>query len=455
MSKSSPIETLNSGNTVNLLESLMKNALRNGANAADCLAVTGTALSVSQRLGKREDLERSETCDIGLRVFIDKRQAIVSSTDLSTRALDELVQRALAMAKAVPEDPFCGLADSSLLAENFKDLDLFDEHQCSAEELYERAGMAEDAARIHPGITNSEGGDARWGQNFVTLLNSDGFIGGYKTSSHSTSVAVVAEKNDSMERDYDYSISRHLEDLRDAREIGQRAAERTVKRLNPRKAKTSQVPVVFDPRISGSILGHFAGALSGPMIARGSSFLSKHLGEQIFPKDITIIDDPARIRGLGSKPFDGEGVTNKKTLLAKDGILKSWILDSCSARQLGLETTGHAQRGTTSVPSPSTTNLFLAAGNLSPSALVGCISSGLYVTELIGFGVNQITGDYSRGASGFWIENGEITYPVSEVTIAGNLKHMFMHLTPANDLEFTFATNAPTIRIDGMTVAGA
>ena len=438
-----------------LLDDLIRKALVLGADAADALRVGGVSLGVSQRLGKREDLERSETSDVGFRVFIGKRQAIVSSTDTSPAALAELVERAVAMARVVPEDPYCGLADPDLLASVVDDLDLFDVHECDADELYDRAAEAEDAARAHPGITNSEGADASWSVRTVDLATSHGFAGRYQTSSYSVSAAVVAGEGTAMERDYDYAVARHLEDLEDAADVGRRAGERTVKRLNPRKAETSQVPVVFDPRVSGGIVGHFSGALTGPAVARGTSFLKDRKGRQVFPTNVTVTDDPHRARGLASKPFDGEGVSNQRTVLAKSGVLETWILDSASARQLGLKTTGHAGRGASSPPSPSTTNLYMDAGEPTPRDLMADISSGFYVTELIGFGVNPITGDYSRGAAGFWIENGEISRPVSEVTIAGNLKDMFMNLVPANDLKFRYATNAPTLRIDGMTVAGA
>lgn len=452
---STSTSTLTTCSQPDLLNDLIEKALRLGADAADALMMDGVSLSVSQRLGKREDLERAEANDLGLRVFIGKRQAIVSSTDTSAETLDELVERAVAMAKVATEDPFCGLADQSLLAKNWNDLDLYDSHESTAEELYDRAAIAEDAARAHPGITNSEGADASWSTNTVHLATSHGFSGSYKSSSYSISTAVVAGEGTEMERDYDYSLSRHLDDLEDPAELGRRAGERTVKRLNPRKAETAQVPVILDPRISGGILGHFTSALAGTAVARGTSFLKEHMGKPVFPPNVTVIDDPHRMRGLASKPFDGEGVTNQKTILAEAGILKTWILDSASARQLELKTTGHARRGTSSPPSPSTTNLYMTPGDLNSDALLENIASGFYVTELIGFGVNQVTGDYSRGAAGFWIENGELIHPVSEVTIAGNLKDMFMNLTPAEDLEFRYATNAPTLRIDGMTVAGA
>lgn len=455
MPNSSTTSTASEGSAADLLNDLIQQALKLGADAADAVKVGGISLSVSQRLGKREDLERSEANDLGLRVLIGKRQAIVSSTDTSAAALAELVERAAAMAKVAPEDAYCGLADPTLLAQASEDLDLFDAHESDAEELYERAAIAEDAARSHSGITNSEGADASWGSGTVELATSHGFSGSYRTSSFSVSAAVVAGEGTAMERDYDYSVARHLADLEDAGEVGRRAGERTVKRLNPRKAETAQVPLVFDPRISGGIVGHFASALTGPAVARGTSFLKDHMGGQVFPANVTISDDPHRIRGLASKPFDGEGVANHKTVLADAGVLKTWILDSASARQLGLQTTGHARRGTSSPPSPATTNLYMDAGDLSPQALMDDITSGFYVTELIGFGVNPVTGDYSRGASGYWIENGELSHPISEVTIAGNLKDMFLNLTAADDLEFRYATNAPTLRLDGMTMAGA
>lgn len=443
------------GATAELLDGLIGKALKSGADAADALRVGGVSLSVSQRLGKREDLERSETDDLGLRVFIGRRQAIVSSTDTSSAALDELVERAVAMAKAAPEDPYCGLADRGLLAPRVDDLDLFDARECDAGELYARAAAAEDAARAHPGITNSEGADASWSVTTVDLATSHGFAGRYQTSIHGVSVAVVAGDGAAMERDYDYAVARHLDDLEDAGDVGRRAGARAAKRLDPRKAETVQAPVVFDPRVGASILRHFASALSGPAVARGTSFLKDGMGRQVFPANVTVADDPRRARGLASKPFDGEGVANRRTVLAKAGVLESWILDSASARQLGLPTTGHAGRGTSSPPSPSTTNLYMDAGEPAPQDLMADVASGFYVTELIGFGVNPVTGDYSRGASGFWIRDGEISHPVSEVTIAGNLKDMFMNLTPADDLEFRYVANAPTLRIDGMTVAGA
>jgi PmbA protein len=440
---------------LNLLTDLIGKARGAGADAADALMMESRSLSLSRRLGKPEDLERSEGHDLGLRVFIGKQQAFVSSTDTSPTALALLVERAVAMARAAAEDKYCGLADRTLLAKNWPALDLEDNTEPTAEQLMARAAAAEDAALAVKGVTNSEGGGASWSWGQVALATSDGFAGSYAGSRHDVSASVVAGEGTGMERDYDYASARHLGDLEAADAIGKRAGERAVRRLGPRKAATAKVPVVFDPRVATSLLGHLAGAISGPSVARKTSFLRDKLGEAVFASDIQVIDDPHRRRGLSSKPFDGEGVANTRRNVIDDGRLTTWLLDSASARQLGLGTTGHAARGTGGPPGPAPTNFYLAAGQLDPKALMADIAQGLYVTELIGFGVNGVTGDYSRGAAGFWIERGELAYPVSEITIAGNLKDMFRALTPANDLVFRRGTDAPTVRIDGMTVAGA
>jgi len=288
----------------------------------------------------------------------------------------------------------------------------------------------------------------------MVLVTSDGFAGSYGASSFSLSCSVLAGSGTAMQRDYEYSSARHYADLAAPAVIGQQAAGRAVARLNPRKVKTAQLPVVFAPRVSNSLLGHLAGAISGVAVARGTSFLKHRLGQQLFIKGVTIHDDPHRLRGLRSKPFDGEGVANKPMRVVEDGVLTTWLLDSATARQLGLASTGHAARGPGSNPSPSATNFYMAAGKVSVASLISDIVHGVLVTELIGMGVNPVTGDYSRGASGFWIENGRVTYPVSEITIAGNLLEMFAALTPADDLEFRYGVDAPSIRIEGMTVAG-
>ena len=436
------------------LDRLVKAALKAGANAADSVEFKNISVGVSYRLGKLEDVGRSESFDLGLRVFVGQKVAFVSSTDFSEEALASLPARAVAMAKLAPEDKFAGLAPAALLAEDFLDLDIDDPQEPSTALLVERAHAAEAAALAVPGVTNSEGGSADYGRTMVTLATSERFLGGYSGTSRSVAVAVIAGEGTGMERDYDYASTRFAADLEAADAVGKRAGERTVKRLNPRKVKSQAVPVFYDPRVASSLLGHFVGAISGAAIARGVSFLKDRMGEEVFAPGVTVVDDPHRKRGLRSKPFDGEGVGNRRTLLVDKGRLTTWLLDSASARQLGLTTTGHAARGTGGPPSPAATNLYMMAGPHTPKELMD-VQEGFYVTELMGMGVNSVTGDYSRGAAGFWIERGEIVYPVSEVTIAGNLKDMYRHLTPANDLVFRYGTDSPTLRVDGMTVAGA
>jgi PmbA protein len=438
-----------------ILETLLAAARRQGADAADALLVENVSASVSYRLGRLEDIERSEGYDLGLRVFVGNRVAFVSSSDFSDEAVRALPARALEMARLAPEDKFAGLAPPELLARDIPGLDLEDPEEPSAEILVSRARDAEQAGLAVPGVTNSEGGGASFSRSGIALATSTGFYGRYAGTSHSIGVAVLAGEGTGMERDYDHASARHAGDLQSAETIGRSAGEKAVGRLNPRKVKSQNVPVVFDPREAGGLLGHLAGAISGSSVARGTSFLKDRMGTALFAPHVTVIDDPHRLRGLRSKPFDGEGVANKRRALIDKGMLTTWLLDCASARQLGLTSTGHAARGTGGPPAPSATNLYMEAGALSRKALIADIKQGFYVTELMGMGVNGVTGDYSRGAAGFWIENGEIAYPVSEVTIAGNLKDMFLHLTPANDLEFRYGTNAPTCRIEGMTIAGA
>ena len=439
---------------LDVLSVVIERAKAAGADAADAVLIGGTALSVSRRLGKPEALTRSESTDLGLRVLIGRRQAVVSSSDLSRPALDELATRAAAMAAAVPEDPFCGLADADLLAAETSELDLHDTAEPPSETLTDWAAQAEDAALGVAGVTNSEGAEAGWQRLSIALAASNGFARAYASTRYSISVSVLAGEGTAMERDYDYATTVHAEDLPPPEEIGRVAGDKAVARLRPRKVATAQVPVVYDPRVAGGILRHLASAINGAAVARGTTFLKDKLGKEIFSPSVTIVDDPLRRRGLRSKPFDGEGVATRRHAVVDKGVLSTWILDLRSARQLKMETTGHASRGTSSPPSPATTNLYLEPGAVDPSALMADIEAGFYVTELIGFGVNGVTGDYSRGAGGFWIENGERAFPVSEVTVAGNLIDMFRGLTAADDLEFRYGTDAPTLRIDGMTVAG-
>jgi PmbA protein len=440
--------------TLNLLKDLLAKALAKGADAADAVHIESQSLAVAQRLGRPEKLERSESSDIGLRVLFGKRQAIVSSSDASSKALEELIDRVISMAKVVPEDPYCGLAEKKQLVTEIIDVDNFDPSEPSTETLVDWANRAEDAARSVAGITNSEGAEAGWGRATVSVAATNGFAQVYSGSHYSLSASVLAGTGVKMERDYDYTGAVYADDMISPEEIGRNAGNKAVKRINPKKVNTTQVPIIYDPRVSRGILGHLLSAINGSSIARNTSFLAEKMGKKIFGNNISIYDDPHRPRGLRSKPFDGEGVANKKRKIIDNGRLTTWLLDLRSARQLGLETTGHASRGVGSPPSPSSTNVYLEPSSISPKELINDIKNGLYITELIGMGINGLTGDYSRGAAGYWIENGEITYPVSEVTIAGNLNDMFLNLTAANDLDYRYGVDAPTLRIEGMTLAG-
>jgi PmbA protein len=435
-------------------ERLVKAALARGADAADAVAVRSMSLSIEVRDGAVEESERAESDDLGLRVLVGRRQAVVSTNDMASDGSAALAERAVAMARAAPEDKFAGLADAAQLAHKFPDLDLIDPELPTVTQLEAMARAAEAAGLAVKGVAKSGGASASAGIGGMVLVTSHGFSGAYLGSSHGISMTAIAGEGTGMERDYDYSSVRHAADLEAPDKIGRTAGMRAVERLNPRKVTTRKVPVVFDPRVAGSLVSHLASAANGASVARKTSFLRDKMGAKLFADGIRIIDDPLRKRGLRSHPFDGEGVAGKKLALVDDGVLRSWILDCATARELGLVTTGHANRGVSSVPSPGASNLHLEAGSLSPQALIADIKDGFYVTDLIGMGVNMVTGDYSRGASGFWIENGQRTFAVSEVTIAGHLLDIFRTLTPANDLEFRYGINAPTVRLEGLTVAG-
>ena len=439
---------------LDLLHDLIGKALKAGADAADALLYDAASLSLTRRLGKIERLERSESCDLGLRVFIGKRQALVSSSDRSLRTLTALVERAVAMARVVPEDTWCGIADPGQLIGSIQDLDICDPDEPAAETLIEQVGIAEEAALAVPGVTNSEGADASWSRSRVALAASNGFAGGYSASRSSLSAVVLAGSGTAMERDYDFGSTVYASDLPAAAAIGRNAGERAVRRLNPRRIKSQKLPVIYDPRVSRGLLSHLSGAIGGPSIARGTSFLKDKLGQALFAPGITVIDDPFIQRGLRSRPFDGEGVGPQRRAIVEDGRLTTWLMDLRSSRQLGLATTGHASRGTSAPPSPSPANFYLVGGSKTPAELIGEIDEGLYITELMGQGVNGLTGDYSRGAAGFWIEKGQLAYPVNELTVAGNLKEMFLTLVPASDLEMRYGVDAPTLRIESMIVAG-
>ena len=437
-----------------ILSDLVAAARRAGADAADAMLIDATALSVGVRMGKLESLERAESGDMGLRVLIGKKQAVVSSTDRKPAMIKELVERAISMARIAPEDPFCGIADPDQIATSWPTLEMADNGDVDEKKLIASLHEAEETARAVKGVTNSEGAEAGASLSHITLASTNGFAGGYSRTGYSLSVSVLAGEGTGMERDYDYASRVFASDMPSAASIGTKAGQRTVRRLGARKMPTGQLPVVFDPRVSGSLIGQLAGAISGSSIARGTSFLKSFMGKEIFSSNITIVDDPFRARGMRSRPFDAEGLIPTRRKIIDNGVLTTWLMDLRSARQLGLASTGHASRSTGGAPSPSASNFYMEAGTLSPADLIKDIKQGFYVTELMGMGVNGVTGDYSQAAAGFWIENGEILFPVSEMTIASNLKDMYRNLIPANDLEFIRGVDAPTLRVEGMMVAG-
>ena len=444
--KSKTIETI--------MAMLLDSAKKHGADAADAVVAGGISEEVSVRLGKLESIERSEDRNIGLRVFVDGRNAVISTASTDQSSIDELAERAVSMARLAPPDPYAGLAEAELLAKDIPDLDLMDHTVPSSDMLKDLAFSVEEAARATTGITNSEGGSASYGTSEIMLATSNGFSSQYERSGFSISTVALAEHNGKMERDYDFSSAVHFSDLRPAAEVGASAAQRTLAKLGAIKAKTGSFPVIYDQRVSSSISGHIASAINGAAIARGTSFLKDRMDEQITSANISITDDPLRPRGAGSSTFDGEGLPRRKRLMLEDGVLKGWLLDLASARQLNLDPTGNASRGVSSAPSPSTSNWIMSPGTISRDELIADIEEGFLITELIGSSVSLITGDYSRGASGFWIENGALTYPVTEATIAGNLKEMLMAITAADDLDFSRSNVTPSLRIDGMTIAG-
>lgn len=431
---------------------LVELARRAGADEADAVIIRSRSQSVGVRLGKVESTESSESDDFSLRVFVGKRVASVSANpgfDLKT-----LAERAVAMAKVSPEDPFACLADKSRLAGSYDDLQLFDATVVSTDELRDAALAAEEAALGVAGVSNSSGAGASSGMGGLVLVTSHGFSGSYMGSRFGRSVSVIAGEGTKMERDYEYDSRLYFADLDDPQDIGRRAGEKAVARTNPRQVDTgSNVTVVFDPRISRGFVGSIAGAINGASVARKTSFLRDKMGQQVLKKGLVLTDDPQIMRGPSSRPFDGEGVRGEKLVMIEDGVLKNWFLSTSTARELGLETNGRGVRGGNLV-SPASTNLMLEPGDISPKDLIAHVGTGFYATELIGHGANLLTGEYSCGASGFWIENGEKAFPVSEVTIASNLKDMFMRITPADDIDRKYGVVAPTLAIEGMTIAG-
>lgn len=432
-------------------ERLVEAARAAGADAADAVALKNLNQVVTLRLGKVENVSHAENEDFGLRVFVDGRNATISATKGSdVRALAE---RAVAMAKAAPPDRYAGLADPDRILKTVPCLDLADREVPSTEALVERVRAAEDAGRAVAGVTNSGGASAYWSRTGVALVTSHGFSGAYETSRHGHSVTMIAGEGTGMERDWDAASRSHLSDLEDPSEIGRKAGERAVRRLAPRRIETRTATVVYDPRVATGLIGALTGAINGAAIARRTSFLKDRLGERVFAPGIRISDDPHRPRGPATRPFDGEGLAAEPMDLVEDGVLKTWLLDSATARELGLVSNGRAARGLGS-PSPSATNVTLHPGPQSQAELLKAVGTGLYVTDFIGHGSNLVTGDYSRGAAGFWIEDGELAYPVAEITVAGHLGEMFARMVPANDIDDRGSFLAPSVAIEGLTIAG-
>lgn len=442
-----------------IAEYTLSEAKRLGAIDSEAIIVEAADRSFCTRLGKFESVESSESRDLGIRVFIaDKsghKTAIISTNNLTKNNITETVGKAIDLAKLAPQDEYARLAETSEYAKSQPDLQLYDDSAVSNEELTNWALQAENAALGVKGITNSEGADASHSVSETVLLTSKGFSGVYKNSGFSVSVSIIAGHENGMETEYEYSYVRHKKDLENPSEIGRKAAEMAIKKLNPRKIDSCKVPIIFDRRVSKSIISALCSAINGSNIVKKSSFLTESLGQKIFPVGVDIVDDPTILKGLSSEPFDAEGLESKKMFLVKDGVLQNWILDLRSADKLGLKSNGRASRGISSIPSPSSTNVFMNNGNISELDLIKNVKSGLYLMDVFGMGINSVTGDYSQGANGFWIENGDIQFPVSEITIAGNLKDMFFNLTAANNLEMRYSKNAPTLLVEGMTIAGS
>ncbi|HUO11907.1 MAG TPA: TldD/PmbA family protein [Caulobacteraceae bacterium] len=441
--------------TEDMLQEVVAKARAAGADAAEAVFAERQSLSVQVRMGALEEVEREESRDLGIRVFIGRRQATVSGSDVSPEGRAKLIERVVAMARLAPEDPYASLAPQDRLARGERaDLDLYDGSEPAPETLEERARGAEDAARAVPGVTNSEGGSAGWSTGIWRLVTSDGFSGLHRASSFSVGAGVVAGEGAGMERGGEGRSTRWQSDLPSAESIGAEAGRRAVARLGPKKIASTTAPVIFENRLAASVLGPLIGAISGPSVARGVSFLKNHLGKPLFSPAVTIVDEPHRRRGLGSTPFDDEGVANGDVAIIDAGVLTTWLLNTSSAKQLGLQTTGHASRGLAGPPGVSTSNLTMRPGEKDRAALMRDAGAGLLVTTFFSPSLNANTGDWSVGCAGFWFENGEIAHPVSEITVAGNLIEAYGRVVPGSDLEFRAASNAPSLLVDALAIAG-
>lgn len=446
-----------SQNLEELTHALLLGAKKAGADNADAMAVKGTALSIDVRNGVLEQAERSEGIDIGLRVFVGQRQACVSSSDTSQSTIDAMCERAIAMAKEAPEDPYAGLADEVVLsdARDAAGLELFDPTaEPDPADLQEDAKRAEAAALAHEGISQVQSASGGYSAREIHLGATNGFSGGYRRTDRAISCVAIGGTGADMERDYDGDSRIFQSDLRAAEDIGNNAAKRALERMGATKPPTGSYPVLFDERISSTLIGHLLAAVNGASIARGSSWLRDALGAQILPEHLSIIEDPHRKRIPGSRLFDAEGLPTHKRAIVDNGVLTGWTLDQANARKLGMSSTANAARGTSAPPSPSNWNIALTQGQQSREDFIRDMGTGLLVTSMIGSTINATTGDYSRGAAGFWVENGQISHPVNECTIAGNLREMLMHMSPANDARMHLSRVVPSLLIEGMTLAG-
>jgi PmbA protein len=439
----------------NLLQGVVTAALKAGADAAEAAFAERQSLSITVRLGALEEVEREESRDLGVRVFIGQRQAVVSGSDISAEGRGKLVERAVAMARLAPEDPYAGLAPADRLARGEGlDLALYDPKEMDPEILEDRALGAENAMRAVEGVTNSSGASAEWSASTWRLVTSGGFSGLHRASTFSLSAQAIAGEGAQMERGAEGRATRWDEDLPTAEAIGAEAGRRAVASLNPRKIASTTAPVIFENRLAMSLIGPLIGAISGPSVARGVSFLKDKMGQALFAKGIVIRDDPHRVRGLGSSPFDDEGVANTAMNVIDDGVLTTWLLNTGSAKQLGLQTTGHASRGLAGPPGVGPSNLTLQPGEKDQAGLMRAAGTGLLVTSMFGPSLNANTGDWSVGCQGFWFEGDEIAYPVTEITVAGNLIDIYGRLVPGSDLKIRGAANAPSLLVDALAIAG-
>lgn len=441
-------------NRLEMLQDIINDAKKHGASDAEAIIIDSISNSIEVRLGKPTSIEYSQDESIGLRVLIDGQQAIASTSDFSKDSLNALIEKSIFMAKSVPKNPHLFLAKEDQLCKNFRDLKLYDDYEPTTEKLLEVATESESIALEEKEISNSEGSAAGFSKNKIYFATSTGFSHEYKTSYFSQSTSVIAGKDEHMQTDYGYTVARFWQDLQSPKDVGSEAGKRAAKKLYPKKITSSVLPVIFENRIASSLLSAFLAAINGSSISRGTSFLIDSLEKEIFNSSINIIDDPFIIKGLSSRPFDGEGLEGKKLNLVEKGILKDLLLDLQTASKLGKTSNGRAGRGLSSIPTPSSSNSYIKEGSCSLDETVKSIKNGLLITSIFGHGANVITGEYSQGAAGFYIENGEILYPVSEITIAGNLKEMFKAMTPLSDLKMEKSINSPSLLVEKMTIAG-